>query len=413
MGSTLKAGDNAVWMNYLALAGGGLADLDMSAANIEPYGLVADSYQRLLRYLSQTHYVIPFPYDWRKTITDSAERLRAVLEQALAKAEAQNQPVRIIAHSMGGLVVRAMLADPDGQTVWKRMCANPGARFIMLGTPNGGSHAIVCTLIGRDALVKKLALIDFKHSYGDLLKYITRFFGVLELLPHKGTLDAYEPDNWQSSRRGILPDSGASASRVAVQSAGFAWLRDAVQLAEARRIRDLVHTSPIDPDRMIYVAGCADATAVDITVDPSAPPGQRVVVLASADGDGRVPWATGIPPELNSHTYYVDAVHGDLADVPDTFPALVDLLTLGATTKLPKAPPARRGAAGATFVLRAELPTMFPDEQDILTSALGSSRRDVGAKEPDRKVKVGVVHGNLSGTGRPVVIRPLQELTPS
>ena len=29
MGSTLKAGDNSVWMNYLALAAGGLADLDM------------------------------------------------------------------------------------------------------------------------------------------------------------------------------------------------------------------------------------------------------------------------------------------------------------------------------------------------------------------------------------------------
>ncbi|TMH13628.1 MAG: alpha/beta hydrolase, partial [Betaproteobacteria bacterium] len=74
--------------------------------------------------------VIPFPYDWRKTITDAADHLRAVLEQALAKAEAHDQPVRIIAHSMGGLVVRAMLADADGQKLWERMCANPGARFV-------------------------------------------------------------------------------------------------------------------------------------------------------------------------------------------------------------------------------------------------------------------------------------------
>jgi len=407
MGSTLKAGDNAVWMNYLALAAGGLADLDMSAANIEPYGLVADSYQRLLLYLSQTHEVIPFPYDWRKTITDSAEHLRAVLEQAVTKAEAQDQPVRIIAHSMGGLVVRAMLADRDGQKLWKRMCANPGARFIMLGTPNGGSHAIASTLIGRDALVKKLALLDFKHSYGDLLHYITRFFGVLELLPYNGTLDAYEPGSWQALQtQDLAGQRGIGKSQVATsQSAGFAWLLpDADQLAEARRIRDLIRSSPIDPDRMIYVAGCADATAVDITVDPNAPAGQRVVVLASADGDGRVPWATGIPRELSAGTYYVDAVHGDLANVPETFPALLDLLMLGATTKLSKAPPARRSAAGGTFVLRAELPTMFPDEQDILSSAWGSSRRDVGAKEAERKVKVRVVHGNLSGATTPVVM---------
>ena len=407
MGSTLKAGNNSVWMNYLALAGGGLADLDMSAANIEPSGLIADSYQRLVRYLSQTHEVIPFPYDWRKTITDAADRLRAVLEQALARAEAHDQPVRIIAHSMGGLVVRAMLGDADGQKLWKRMCANPGARFIMLGTPNGGSHAITSMLIGRDALVKKLALLDFKHAYGDLLNYITRFLGVLELLPYKGTLDAYEPDSWQALQvQDLAAQRGIGKSQVATsQSAGFAWLLpDADQLSEARRVRDLIRTSPVDAERMIYVAGCADATAVDITIDPSAPAGQRVVVLASANGDGRVPWATGIPPELNARTYYIDAVHGDLADVPETFPALLDLLTVGVTAKLPQAPPVRRGAAAGTFVLRPELPTMFPDEKDILSSAMGASRRDVSAKEPERKVKIRVIHGNLSGAETPVVI---------
>jgi len=407
MGSTLKAGDNPVWMNYLALAAGGLAELEMSAANIEPYGLVADSYGRLLRYLSQSHEVIAFPYDWRKTISDSAARLRAVLAQAVEKGEAQQQPVRIIAHSMGGLVVRALLADPDGQALWKRMCVHPSARFIMLGTPNGGSHAIASMLIGRDALVRKLALLDFKHSYVDLLNYITRFFGVLELLPYKGTIDIYELDSWRALQtQDLAGQRGIGKSEVATsQSAGFEWLLpDASQLAEARRIRDLLQASPIDPERMIYVAGCSDATAVDITVDPGAPAGQRVVVIASAEGDGRVPWATGIPPELSARTYYIDAVHGDLADVPETFPALLDLLALGATAKLPKAPPARRGATPGTFVLRAELPTMFPDEQDILNSALGSSRRDAGAKAPERKVKIRVVHGNLSGAASPVVI---------
>ncbi|TMH32230.1 MAG: hypothetical protein E6H66_14440, partial [Betaproteobacteria bacterium] len=407
MGSTLKAGDNPVWMNYLALAAGGLADLDMSAANIEPYGLVADSYQRLLRFLSQTHEVIPFPYDWRKTITDSAEHLRTVLDQALSKAEAHDQPVRIIAHSMGGLVVRAMLADAEGQQLWKRMCANAGARFVMLGTPNGGSHAIVGTMIGRDALVKKLALLDFRHSYAELLNYISRFFGVLQLLPYKGTVDAYEMSGWEALRaqdlaaqRGIGPSQVASS-----QSAGIAWiLPDPDQLAEARRIRDVIRTSPIDPDRMIYVAGRADATAVDIVVDPEAPAGQRVTVQASAEGDGRVPWATGIPPELIAKTYYIDAVHGDLADVPDAFPALLDLLTLGTTSKLSTSPPPRRGAAGETFILPAEIPSMFPDEQDILCSALGSTRRDTDAKQVERKVNARVVHGNLSGAANPVVL---------
>ena len=47
---------------------------------------------------------------------------------------------------------------------------------------------------------------------------------------------------------------------------------------------------------------------------------------------------------------------------------------------------------------------MFPDEKDILSSAMGSSRRDLSAKEPERKVKIRVIHGNLSGAETPVVI---------
>ena len=64
---------------------------------VEPYGLVADSYQRLLRFLSQSHEVIPFPYDWRETISNSADRLRTVLEQALSRAEAMKS-----AHGVAG-----------------------------------------------------------------------------------------------------------------------------------------------------------------------------------------------------------------------------------------------------------------------------------------------------------------------
>ena len=53
------------------------------------------------------------------------------------------------------------------RATWKRMCAHPGARFVMLGTPNGGSHAIGAMLMGRDPLVKQLALLDLHHSYAD------------------------------------------------------------------------------------------------------------------------------------------------------------------------------------------------------------------------------------------------------
>ena len=138
---------------------------------------------------------------------------------------------------MGGLVVRAMLATPDGQQTWSRICQHPGARFIMLGTPNGGSHAIPAMLIGRDALVKKLALLDLKHDYAGLLATITAFQGVLDLLPDTGTLDLFDPAQWQALYdQDAPPDRGLFSSSVASsKSAGFAWpLPGAAALAQAR-----------------------------------------------------------------------------------------------------------------------------------------------------------------------------------
>jgi hypothetical protein len=406
MGSTLRVNGSRVWIDYLSLARGGLARLALKAAGIVPEGLVGDSYAKLVEHLAATHEVIPFPYDWRHSIEDAAQELARAIDAKLDQVEPTNHPVRIVAHSMGGLVVRAMIGLPAGKKVWDRLCRHPGARFIMLGTPNGGSHSIAAMLIGRDSLTKKLALLDLTHSYAELLTVIAAFDGVLDLLPHAGTLDLYDGAAWERLFAQDVPsDRGIFSSSVATsKSAGFAWVRpDGAQLADARRMRDLLRASPIDAARMIYVAGCADETPCDVTIDEGAPAGRRVTVHATERGDGRVPWATGIPSELAGRTYYMDAVHGDLASTEEHFPALDDLLTNGATTKLPQVPPARRSRADETSEWRAPMPSMVPDAEDLVVEALGGSRRRRrAASEP--RVRVRVVHGNLSAAESPVVV---------
>ena len=391
-------------MDIFALAVGGLARL-RSDTKVRASGLIRSAYGALCTYLAATHEVVPFPYDWRLSITDSAEALRRALEDKLLQAEAQEQPIRILAHSMGGLVVRAMLATPDGKQTWSRICKHPGARFIMLGTPNGGSHAIPAMLIGRDALVKQLALLDLKHDYAGLLATITAFQGVLDLLPDTGTLDLFDPAQWQALYdQDAPPDRGLFSSSVASsKSAGFAWpLPGAAALARARASRDLVTTNAVDPTRMVYVAGVADETACDILVEPTAAPGRRVRVLASAYGDGRVLWKTGIPAGLR--VFYMDAVHGDLASTEEAFPALLDLLTTGTTSKLPTTAPQRRTAATETFEMREPLPAMVPDQEDLVASALGGRRRPMRRTAPRHQVHVRVIHDDLSNATSPVLV---------
>ena len=181
MGSNLSVSASPVWMDFLSLSLGGLAKLSVDARKVVPTSLVGSGYKDLVRHLSLTHEVVPFPYDWRLSVEDAAERLRLELLKALDRAG--DQPVRILAHSMGGLVVRAMIGSPEGRKAWDRMCAHPGARLVMLGTPSAGSHSIAAVLLGRDALAKKLALLDVTHSSAELMKVIASFDGVLNLLP--------------------------------------------------------------------------------------------------------------------------------------------------------------------------------------------------------------------------------------
>jgi tetratricopeptide (TPR) repeat protein len=405
MGSQLSLDDEAVWVNILELARGGLSRLSAQASGVKATGLVANGYKALCEHLAQTHEVVPFPYDWRQSIEDSAEELRAALDEKIQAAERAHQPVRLVAHSMGGLVVRAMVASREGRATWDRMVQHPGARFIMLGTPNGGSHSIPAMLIGRDALVKKLALVDLRSSHAGLLETIAAFDGALNLLPHAGTgtLDLFDHAVWERLLELDAPETrGLFGSGVASsKSAGFRWsVPSRAALDRAKKMAALIRDSPLDPTRVVYVAGVADETACDLEIDQNAPAGRRVKVIATARGDGRVLWETGIPKGIT--TFYMNTSHGDLANDRRYFPAVVDLLQTGTTSKLPVIPPVRREVE-ARFEMRDPLPTMVPDEAELISDAMGGRRVEDETRTPEARIAIRVVHDNLTNARSPVL----------
>ncbi len=406
MGSQLKVGNDHVWLEKVDLAFGGLKKLKYTAKNVVADQPIGSGYKDLIKYLANSHTVKPFAYDWRKSLIELADRFRKDLEETVKAQEAAGQPVRIVAHSMGGLVVRVMLATEEGKKVWDRMCRHPGARFIMLGTPNEGSHAITGMLMGRDPLVRMLDLLDITNSQSTLLGIISRFDGVLQLLPHKGSLDVYQAETWRSLLEHDRDRArGLFGAKVATSNtAGIEWpVPDAAQLAEAFKVQRLLQASPIDSQRMIYVAGRADATPCDVSIDLSAPATRRIRIDATPFGDGRVPWDTGIPEALKHQTYYVDSEHGDLANAPEAFDGLLDLLNAGATTKLSQVPPVRRGVSVVPFELPEVRLEMYPSEEDLIASALGSARVKK-KRQPTRKITVTMVHGNLSRASSPVAV---------
>ena len=114
MGSTLTVDGNRVWIDKLDLALGGMELLRTGAPKVRPESLVDGSYRDLVRHLAASHEVVPFPYDWRLPLLDSADALRKAIDAKLDALKGTDQPIRLLAHSMGGLVVRTMLATPEG-----------------------------------------------------------------------------------------------------------------------------------------------------------------------------------------------------------------------------------------------------------------------------------------------------------
>ena len=386
MGSALNVGQDHVWLDVPDIMFGGFAQLHIKAENVRATEPFSRYYGDLIEYLAATHKVVPFPFDWRLKIEDEARRLADKVRKEYDLARPHGKPVRILAHSMGGLVARAMIAVDGG--LWNDVCSVDGARLVMLGTPNGGSHAITELLVAESSTLKQIAMIDFKHSKKELLEIICRFPGVLAMLPKDSREDYFSMDTWRNYR----------------QKTGNDWvLPDAKDINDARRFRQLLDNSPIDPKHMIYVAGHADVTVAEMRLVSSGEKSE-IQFIGSIRGDGRVLWDTGIPPALP--TWYMDVTHGDLPAHRESFQALHELLSNGKTNLLSQEPPVARAVGEDRFPMPLAADPLYPDQEVLLDTVLGASpsRRRRATRRESRPIQVSVAHGNLAFAKYPVAV---------
>ena len=383
MGTHLAEGDRRIWLNLLELAQGRLRDLQISNRTIRPLSLVAMAYVNLIGYLSATHEVIPFPYDWRLSMLDEAERFAKVIATKLEETQQTRQPIRIVAHSMGGLVARAMInLRPD---IWKEICEREGSRLLMLGTPNRGSHKITRLILGQEKTLRMLAMLDTRNSLAELMEVISSFPGVLQMLPvddqHWDFLDA---NLWNK-----LHSLGRPA-----------WIKPLQRdLDEAKKFQAILNSRAIGADDpIIYIAGFAPDTPVGLKLTDYG----RIQFQATNEGDGTVTWRSGILPELEKRTWYMNAPHGDMTNDQESFAAIYDLLQEGQTERFSKERPQVARGMLETYDLPEEPVEIYPSQVELEQSALGTAPTpQAAAVEP---VKVSVAHGNLSFCSYPVAV---------
>lgn len=396
MGTRLAADGDVIWVDADDLLLGGIRRLEHDAQGVSTAGLVEDAYADLVEFLDGSHQVVPFPYDWRRSIEEAAGHLLELLEELL---DATDQPIRLVAHSMGGVVALASrLPRLDEGGVWNRLGQRAGFRFLMLGVPSRGSHVIPAIVFAREKIVKYLYRFVPSIDRRELLGIVGEYRGLYDLLPSYGDDDFFAEDSWTTWQEW---DEGH-------EEKADRWPTPlAEDLKQARDLRqDLDASLPrlveeLGEDAVIYVAGRAEETPFDIRRRPSRWwRKSRLDLLATDQGDGRVTWDSGPPPGVR--TYWVEAVHGAIPAHAPAHAAYLELLESGRTARLRSNRPASRGAATIRSWTEEEA-ALFPDAGDLAAAALGGGAEPV-AEAARPPVEVRVVQGDLTYATAPVMV---------
>ena len=295
IGGALSSGRSEVlWVDPLQISSGRLTALKLpSGKSLRAVGVLLFSYARLILQLRIGGREARFhSYDWRLGLDELGAQLAA-------RIGAEGEPVILVAHSMGGLVARMAV-----RMLPKRLVR----RLILLGTPNDGSFASVQALRGTYPFVRRMSRLDRRHSPEYLTaKVFNTFPGLYHMLPPprrlKG-LDLFHPRDWPAE--GPPPQERLLKEVAAVRA----------------------KLAPPD-SRMMQILGVNRETVVGVRRTAA---GFEYSMARS--GDGTVPLALAMLPKLES--YFVDELHGNLANNSQVIRAVVDLVRRGRTRHLPQ-----------------------------------------------------------------------------
>ena len=414
LGSNLKVDKDRIWLGWRLI--NGLEHLAYPGAKgVEADGPIGFVYDDLIAYLSATHEVIPFGFDWRLPIEQEAARLAAAVKKALDAREKSEMPVRMIAHSMGGLLARTVqLVKPD---VWKRMIKHPKARLLMLGTPNGGSWAPMQVLSGDDTFGNTLVAAGAPFHGQDARDLMARFPGFIQLqagLLDK-TLQLGQAATWKNLAAADLESVKEHSwwHELALQLKAVEWglptqevLNSAVALREQLDDQRDHHLAEF-ADKLLLVTGHAKFTpnGYEKTITDG-----LVYLNAADDGDGRVTRESALLPGVR--TWTVDCEHGSLPSKKEAFAAYRELLEKGETDLLSALPAsASRGAAAeAPRLLIRSRPSRasvsshpVQDEQELL-SVDSREPSAGGPASPGTALRITVVNGDLTFIHHPLLL---------
>lgn len=387
MGSCLEQNFETIWLDYFRILKGGLSRIDLSQEKVQPNAIVSSAYRRLGEALKTDYDVVAFPFDWRQSSKDAAGELEKRIKELIPKM-APGKSVKIVAHSLGGVVVRdLMVFYPE---TWQRLNSSKDFRLLFLGSPLMGAFRIVNVLFGEDDIIRKLSKLDLLSTKKDLLKMFSRFPGIIGLLPL-----TKDKDN------DFANDATWSNMAAAFGDPGWPVPKDGLEYFQ--NYRDAVTEAMKNPDfrNAIYIAGRYKETPVAYRIDTKKDK-KELVFLSTAEGDQSVTWDSGIPQSMidKNQVYYVNHTHGELSDSPDMFSGIKEILEKGKTTLFATARPVVRGDQR---MFRKPATADFDFSEEGVERTLLGLTTPTEAQPSQIPIRVSIAHGDLKYAKYPVL----------
>ncbi len=258
-----------------------------------------------------------FPYDWRYEINNSTSDLAEKIDQI--KTEVDVQKINIIAHSMGGLIVKEYLRNYGGDSV---------NNFIDVGTPQVGAPSAFKTLMyGEDLGIRYLfGLFNLNQ---ERIKIITQNMpSVYELLPSSlyGNY-LYDLDDFDDN--GVRGSLSYTDTKEFMKNTG----RNSALIERAGAFhQEIDNLNPADYGVKTYnIVGCGTETLGKIFVMNKETSGGTEYIISYVNGDGTVPLksAEAIPAYK---TYYLkNATHALMPSTSGVKELIVNILTATST----------------------------------------------------------------------------------
>lgn len=272
-------------------------------STVEPREPLADFYGTLLRWLGDRFSrVVAFGYDFRKGVSDAGSRFLSVVSNDLQPGEVAT----FIGHSMGGLVSSACIRL-GGKSLADRV-----RNFITLGTPFGGSIAMVEALRGTLRTVRHATLLSYAVEGGRFFLSPYYIRSLLRTWP-----GAYD----------LLPPPSVFNDQVAAgcfnHNSSDAWASADMSVHAGRLARSIT-----DREANRHVPAGVLHTAIIGTGLPSpmAVPTENIReggVEYRADGDGTVPvFNAQAFISDNTQTRFVPCDHMGLLLIPEALAAI-------------------------------------------------------------------------------------------